>query len=79
MTPQNQQPALHLAGSILLSSGSEGSCVSTACDVPIGGMTIYREHSGICGHCRATQLLTWFMIPFSQGFDDAGDFTILGR
>lgn len=29
--------------------------------------------------CRATQLLTWFMIPFSQGFDDAGDFTILGR
>ena len=53
--------------------------MSTACDVPIGGMTIYREHSGICGHCRATQLLTWFMIPFSQGFDDAGDFTILGR
>lgn len=29
--------------------------------------------------CRATQLLTWFLIPMSQGFSDAGDFTFLGR
>ncbi|EIE27296.1 hypothetical protein COCSUDRAFT_64161 [Coccomyxa subellipsoidea C-169] len=27
----------------------------------------------------ATQLLTWFLIPMSQGFSDAGDFTVLGR
>lgn len=40
---------------------------------------VMTKPSGVYGHCRATQLLTWFMIPFSQGFDDAGDFTILGR
>ncbi|KAK9907685.1 hypothetical protein WJX75_008089 [Coccomyxa subellipsoidea] len=27
----------------------------------------------------ATQLLTWFLIPISQGFSDAGDFTVFGR
>jgi hypothetical protein len=29
--------------------------------------------------CRATQLLTWFIIPVTQGFCDAGDFTFLGK
>lgn len=28
---------------------------------------------------RATQLLTWFLIPISQGFCDAGDFTFFGK
>ena len=28
---------------------------------------------------RATQLLTWFIIPISQGFCDAGEFTFLGK